>query len=108
VGIAIDTYHVWWDDLIWRLIESAGAEDRIACFQAADWITPLPEGVLLGRGLPGSGCVETRRFADAVTKAGYTGPIEIEVFNAALWGRPGPDILRDTIQSYVDFVAPKM
>ena len=106
VGIAVDTYHVWWDDLIWSLIEAAGAADRIACFQAADWITPLPEGVLLGRALPGAGCIPIRRFAAAVTAAGYSGPIEIEVFNADLWTRPGPDILRDTIQSYLDHVAP--
>lgn len=106
VGLAVDTYHIWWDDQVWKLIEAAGAAGRIACFQAADWITPLPEGVLLGRGLPGSGCVDTRRFAEAVTNAGYTGPIEIEVFNSALWARPGPEILRDTIRSYVDHVAP--
>jgi sugar phosphate isomerase/epimerase len=106
VGIAIDTYHVWWDDLIWSLIDAAGGAGRIACFQAADWVTPLPEGVLLGRGLPGSGCVESRRFAAAVTEAGYSGPIEIEVFNAALWTRPGPEILADTIRSYVDHVLP--
>lgn len=104
VGIAVDTYHVWWDPDIWDLI--AGAGDRIACFQAADWLTPLPEGVLLGRGLPGTGCIDTRRFAQAVTTAGYPGPLEIEVFNSTLWTRPGPDILAATIQSYRDHVAP--
>jgi len=106
VGVVIDTYHVWWDERVWSLIESAGAAGRIASFQAADWITPLPEGVLLGRGLPGTGCVDTRRFAAAVTAAGYPGPLEIEVFNAELWARPGPEILRDTIRSYVDHVVP--
>lgn len=106
VGVAIDTYHVWWDELIWTLIEVAGTAGRIASFQAADWITPLPAGVLLGRGLPGTGCVECQRFALAVTDAGYTGPIEIEVFNAALWERPGPEVLAETIASYVDYVAP--
>jgi sugar phosphate isomerase/epimerase len=106
VGIVIDTYHVWWDELIWTLIETAGAADRIASFQAADWITPLPEGVLLGRALPGTGCVDTRRFARATTAAGYSGPIEVEVFNAQLWTRPGADILADTIDSYLHHVAP--
>jgi len=104
VGVVIDTYHVWWDDLIWSVIETAGG--RIASFQAADWITPLPEGVLLGRGLPGTGCVDIRRFARAVTAAGYSGPLEIEVFNAALWTRPGPEILAATIESYLSHVMP--
>ncbi len=34
------------------------------------------------------------------TTAGYTGPIEVEVFNAELWARPGEDVLRDTIAAY--------
>ena len=53
----------------------------------ADWITPLPEGVLLGRGLPGTGCVELRRFREAVDAAGYAGPVEVEVFHADAVGR---------------------
>jgi len=106
VGVVIDTYHVWWDEHVWSLIAEAGAQDRIACFQVADWITPLPEGVLLGRALPGAGCIEIPRYTRAVTAAGYTGPIEVEVFNADLWTRPGPDILRDTITAYRDHVVP--
>ena len=51
VGVAVDTYHLWWDDQVWTQSGRAGA-GRIACFQVADWITPLPEGVLLGRGCP--------------------------------------------------------
>ena len=52
VGIALDTYHVWWDERVWELIETAGAGGRIACFQLADWTLPLPADVLVGRGLP--------------------------------------------------------
>lgn len=100
VGVAIDTYHLWWDDTIWSAIARAGREDRIACFQVADWVTPLPAGVLLGRGLPGAGVVETRRFREAVDATGYTGPIEVEVFDEALWQRPGDDILADTLTAF--------
>ena len=98
VGVVIDTYHLWWDDRVWAQLEQAG--DRIACFQLADWVTPLPEGVLLGRGLPGQGCVPMRRFRDAVDAVGFTGPIEVEIFNEALWRRPGPEILADVVASY--------
>jgi sugar phosphate isomerase/epimerase len=104
VGVAIDTYHVWWDERVWERIAEAGAVGRIACYQVADWLTPLPEGVLLGRGLPGTGCVEIPRFTAAVDATGYTGPIEVEVFNADLWARPGTEILHDTIRSYLDHV----
>ncbi len=98
VGIALDTYHVWWDERVFPLIAAAG--DRIACFQLADWVLPLPADVLLGRGLPGTGCVEFPRFLCAVDEAGYTGPIEVEVFDANLWARPGEEVLRATIAAF--------
>jgi len=104
VGVVIDTYHLWWDDQVWAGITRAGNEGRIACFQVADWITPLPEGVLLGRGLPGEGCVELRRFREAVDATGYTGPIEVEVFHAGVWARPGDDVLAATIEGYLTHV----
>ncbi|MEU4626135.1 sugar phosphate isomerase/epimerase family protein [Actinoplanes sp. NPDC023801] len=98
VGVTVDTYHLWWDDTVLPKIEAAG--DRIAIYQLADWITPLPAGVLTGRGLPGDGCVDMRAFHTAVEKAGYTGPIEVEVMNEELWQRPGREILADTIAGY--------
>jgi sugar phosphate isomerase/epimerase len=105
VGVVIDTYHVWWDDQVWAQLARAGTARRIACFQVADWITPLPEGALLGRGLPGEGCIELRRFREAVDAAGFTGPVEVEVFHAGLWSRPGSEILADTIAGYLAHVA---
>ncbi|MGS2617760.1 sugar phosphate isomerase/epimerase family protein [Micromonospora sp. LZ34] len=105
VGVVVDTYHLWWDDQVWQQIDRAGREKRIACFQAADWITPLPEGVLLGRGLPGEGCLELRRFRQAVDAAGYTGPVEVEVFHAGLWSRPGREVLDASINGYLEHVA---
>ncbi|WP_091446521.1 sugar phosphate isomerase/epimerase family protein [Micromonospora yangpuensis] len=102
VGVVVDTYHLWWDDAVYHQIDRAGS--RIAAFQVADWITPLPEGVLLGRGLPGDGCVDLRRFRQAVDAAGYHGPIEVEVFNAEVWARPGPEILAAAIAAHRDHV----
>jgi sugar phosphate isomerase/epimerase len=101
VGIALDTYHVWWDERVWELIAAAGAAGRIACFQLADWVLPLPADVLVGRGLPGTGHVEFDGFLTAVDAAGYTGPIEVEVFNAELWARPGTEVLQETIKAYL-------
>jgi sugar phosphate isomerase/epimerase len=104
VGVVVDTYHLWWDDRVWAAIARAGREERIACFQLADWVTPLPAGVLLGRGLPGTGRIELRRFVDAVDATGYAGPIEVEVFSEQLWSQPGPDILAATIDAYREVI----
>jgi len=98
VGITLDTYHVWWDERVFELIAEAG--DRIASFQLADWVVPLPADVLVGRGLPGSGHVDFAPLIEAVLATGYSRPIEIEVFNAELWARPGEEILRDTIAAF--------
>jgi sugar phosphate isomerase/epimerase len=98
VGVVVDTYHIWWDDAVYAQIRRAGP--RIAAFQLADWITPLPAGVLTGRGLPGTGCVELARLWQAVDEAGYTGPVEVEIFNDGLWAQPGPEVLAATIAAY--------
>ncbi|MEU4557533.1 sugar phosphate isomerase/epimerase family protein [Actinoplanes sp. NPDC023936] len=98
VGVTVDTYHLWWDDTVLDKIAQAGS--RIAIYQLADWVTPLPAGVLTGRGLPGDGCVDMAAFHAAVDRAGYTGPIEVEVMNEELWQRPGPEILAATIAGY--------
>jgi len=100
VGVCVDTYHLWWDDQVWQHIEEAGRQGRIAAFQLADWITPLPEGVLLGRGLPGTGCVDMRRFAEAVGDAGYRGWVEVEVFHEEVWSRPGAEVLAEAYAGY--------
>lgn len=105
MGVVVDTYHLWWDDTVPQLIERAGASGRIAAFQLADWITPLPEGVLLGRGQLGDGCVDLRGFRERVDAAGYTGPVEVEIFNPALWARDGAEVLAETTERYRRLVA---
>jgi sugar phosphate isomerase/epimerase len=105
VGVVVDTYHLWWDDRVWDQIARAGRDGRIACFQVADLVTPLPAGVLLGRGLPGAGCVELRRFREAVDAAGYRGPVEVEVFAEDVWARPGREVLAEALRGYREHVA---
>ncbi|UZI31143.1 sugar phosphate isomerase/epimerase [Streptomyces sp. CA-278952] len=101
VGVVVDTYHLWWDDRAPAEIARAGAGGRIHSFQLADWITPLPAGVLLGRGQLGDGSVDFRAFRRQVEAAGYDGPIEVEIFNEALWARGGAEALAEVAERYV-------
>ncbi|MGW5037045.1 sugar phosphate isomerase/epimerase family protein [Streptomyces parvulus] len=96
VGVTVDTYHVWWDDRAPEQIARAGAGGRIHTFQLADWTTPLPEGVLNGRGQIGDGAVDMREWKGYVETAGYTGAIEVELFNEGLWARDGREVLAET------------
>lgn len=100
VGVAVDTYHVWWDDDAPAQIARAGAGGRIHTFQLADWVTPLPAGVLNGRGQLGDGAIDLREWRAHVEAAGYTGPIEVELFNDALWARDGREVLAETVDRF--------
>lgn len=105
VGVAVDTYHIWWDDQAPAQIARAGAGDRIHTFQLADWTTPLPEGVLNGRGQIGDGAIDMREWKAYVEAAGYTGPIEVELFNDGLWARDGREVLAETAARFVKHAA---
>ena len=105
VGVAVDTYHVWWDDDAPAQIARAGAGGRIHTFQLADWVTPLPAGVLNGRGQLGDGAIDLREWRAHVEAAGYTGSIEVELFNDALWALDGREVLAETAQRFVSHTA---
>ncbi|GAA0474161.1 sugar phosphate isomerase/epimerase family protein [Streptomyces stramineus] len=103
-GVVIDTYHLWWDDTVAGQLRRAGEGGRIAAFQLADWVTPLPEGALLGRGQLGDGCVDLRWFRRRVDAAGYRGPVEAEIFSPRLWARDGAGALAEVLDRYRRFV----
>jgi sugar phosphate isomerase/epimerase len=92
VGVVVDTYHVWWDPDLDAQIARAG--DRIASFQVCDWVLPLPANMLLGRGHVGDGHIDFRSIAAPVAAAGYTGWVEVEIFNEEIWATPGDQTLR--------------
>ncbi|MGW0184183.1 sugar phosphate isomerase/epimerase family protein [Streptomyces sp. NPDC003362] len=102
VGVTVDTYHIWWDDRAPEQIARAGASGRIHTFQLADWTTPLPEGVLNGRGQIGDGAIDMREWKSYVEAAGYTGAIEVELFNEELWARDGREVLAETAARFAE------
>jgi sugar phosphate isomerase/epimerase len=95
VGIVVDVYHVWWDPALEREIERAGG--RIFGFHVSDWIVPLSD-ILNGRGLMGDGYIELSAISALIERAGYHGPIEVEIFNQNLWqlsGRTALDRIKE-------------
>ena len=88
VGVVVDAYNVWWDA---RLADGiARAAGRIVGYQVGDWVLPLPQDTLLGRGHVGDGVIDFAPITAAVAAAGYRGYVEVEIFNAEVWNAP-PD-----------------
>ncbi|KQX57069.1 MULTISPECIES: sugar phosphate isomerase/epimerase [unclassified Streptomyces] len=103
VGVVVDSYHVWWDPDLPRQIARAG--QRIASYQVCDWTLPLPADALLGRGHVGDGRIDFRTLTDQVAAAGYTGWIEVEIFNEHIWDTPGEQTLKTVVERHLAHVA---
>lgn len=106
VGVVVDTFHVWWDPDVIDQIARAG--DRIASYQVCDWITPLPPDALLSRGMMGDGHIDFATLTAAVAATGYSGAIEVEIFNADVWAADGVDTIATLARRYVQFVQPHL
>ncbi len=104
VGIVLDTFHVWWDPDLQAQIARAG--ERIHSYQVCDWITPLPADTLLARGMMGDGHIDFATIGSWVAAAGYTGDIEVEIFNADVWATPGDEVLATMSERYLELVQP--
>jgi sugar phosphate isomerase/epimerase len=99
VGVVVDVYHVWWDPE--RAQEIAALGDRIAGYHVNDWLVPV-KNVLMNRGMMGDGVIELRRIRGEVERAGYRGPIEVEIFNETIWERPVDELVRLTKKRFVE------
>jgi sugar phosphate isomerase/epimerase len=101
VGVVIDAYHVWWDPYLFQQIRRASG--HIFAYHVCDWLVPTPH-MLLGRGMIGDGVIALRPIRAAVEQAGYTGPIEVEIFNQAIWDMPGDEVLDLMCARFVEYV----
>ncbi|WP_159623243.1 sugar phosphate isomerase/epimerase family protein [Ruania rhizosphaerae] len=106
VGVVVDTYHVWWDPALRDQIARAGRENRIASYQVCDWILPLAADPLLSRGFMGDGYIDFPTITRWVSEAGYTGDVEVEIFNQEIWDAPGAQTVATMAERYSRLVHP--
>jgi sugar phosphate isomerase/epimerase len=100
VGVAIDTYHVWWDPDLAPQIARAGVANRVLAYHICDWLVPTRD-LLLDRGMMGDGVIDLPGIGAMIEKAGYCGYIEVEIFSASdWWKRPGDQVLRTCIERF--------
>lgn len=106
VGVAVDTFHVWWDPDLKAQIERAGREGRIASYQVCDFNLPIAADALLSRGMMGDGVIDFATIGTWVRDAGYTGDIEVEIFNQDVWDADGGTVLAAMKERYANLVLP--
>jgi sugar phosphate isomerase/epimerase len=101
VGVVVDVYHVWWDPELYSEIRRAAG--HTLGFHVNDWLRGGGDP-LVSRGMMGDGVIELRKVREAVDALGYDGPIEVEIFNEALWAMPWEKVLEVTKERYLEHV----
>lgn len=91
VGVAVDVYHVWWDASLAESLQQAGTK-RILGYHLCDWLERTRD-MLLDRGMMGDGVADLKGLREAVERAGYAGPCEVEVFSRDWWARDPGEVL---------------
>jgi len=108
VAVVVDTFHVWWDPALEAAVARAGREGRLAGYQVCDFLVPIAEDPLLSRGLMGDGVIDFGPVSRWVQDAGYTGDVEVEVFNAEVWAADGHEVLEQVVDRYRTLVLPSL
>ena len=103
VGVAIDVYHLWWDDQLEKEIFRCGKSDNIFAFHVCDWRVPTTD-FLTDRGLMGEGCIPVKQIREWVEKAGFDGYNEVEVFSERLWAQDQKLYLEDIKKAYLNYI----
>jgi sugar phosphate isomerase/epimerase len=102
VGIAVDTYAVWWDPDVAAGIARAGK--RICSFHVSDWLADTQD-LRLDRGMMGDGVIDLPALRGMVEAAGYDGYVEIEIFSQRNWWQRDADevigVIKDRVQTAV-------
>lgn len=101
VGVVVDAYHVFWDPFVETELERAAG--LIVGFHVSDWLVPTTS-TLAGRGLMGDGIIDLRRLRLAVERAGYTGPIEVEIINSELSSLDRHELVRLVCERFTTLV----
>jgi len=99
VGIAIDVYHLWWEDGLEQQIKRAGQNGNFLAYHICDWKFP-PEDMLNDRGLMGEGCINLPQIRGWVEEAGFKGFHEVEIFSNRYWKMDQQEFLDKIITAY--------
>jgi len=84
VGIAVDVYHLWWDNTLQQEMIRCGKNGKLFAFHVCDWNVPTTD-FLNDRGLMGDGCINIKEIRGWVEESGFSGYNEVEIFSNKYW-----------------------
>ena len=99
VGVAVDVYHLWWDNNLEKEIKRCGENKKLFAFHICDWKVPTTD-LLLDRGLMGEGCIPVKQIRSWVEATGFEGFNEVEIFSAAYWKEDQQAFLKKIVEAY--------
>lgn len=102
VGVAVDVYHLWWDNNLKKEIYRCGENRKLFAFHVCDWNVPTVD-FLNDRGLMGDGCINVKEIRGWVEETGFTGYNEVEIFSNKYWATNQNEYLEKIKHAYMNF-----
>ena len=102
VGVAVDVYHLWWDNNLENEIKRCGGNDNLLAFHVCDWNVPTVD-FLNDRGLMGDGCINVPQIRGWVEETGFNGYNEVEIFSDKYWATNQNEYLEKIKNAYLNF-----
>jgi sugar phosphate isomerase/epimerase len=102
VGIAIDVYHLWWDNNLQKEIIRCGKNGNLLAFHVCDWNVPTVD-FLNDRGLMGDGCINVKEIRSWVEETGFLGYNEVEIFSDKYWATDQKMYLGKIKNAYLNY-----
>lgn len=100
VGVAVDVYHLWWDDSLQSEIKRCAAQNHLFAFHVCDWnVTTID--FLNDRGLMGEGCINIPEIRGWMEEAGFSGYHEVEIFSDKYWATDQHEYLEKIKMAYL-------
>lgn len=100
VGVAVDVYHLWYDDDLENQIKRCGISKNLFAFHICDWNVPTVD-MLNDRGLMGEGCIDVRKIRGWVEETGFDGFNEVEIFSNKFWKEDQQEFLNKIAHAYL-------
>ena len=100
VGVAVDVYHLWWDETLRSEIKRCGDQHHLFAFHVCDWNVPTTD-FLNDRGLMGDGCINIPEIRSWVEAAGFNGYNEVEIFSEKYWATDQKAYLEKIKKAYL-------